>query len=40
MTSLSWGESKSIIAKKELIGCNASLYYYHENSNIFTLVIE
>jgi HKD family nuclease len=40
MTSLSWGETKSIIAKEELIGCNASLYYYEEGSNIFTLVIE
>jgi HKD family nuclease len=40
MTSLSWGETKSIIAKEELIGCNASLYYYEEDSNIFTLVIE
>lgn len=40
MTSLSWGESKSIIAKDELIGCNASLYLDEEVSNIFTLVIE
>lgn len=40
MTSLSWGETKSIIAKEELIGCNASLYYYDGDSNIFTLVIE
>lgn len=40
MTSLSWGETKLIIAKEELIGCNASLYYYGQDSNIFTLVIE
>lgn len=40
MTSLSWGETKSIIAKDELIGCNASLYYLEKDSTIFTLVIE
>ena len=40
MTSLSWGETKSIIAKEELIGCNASLYSNKEDLNIFTLIIE
>lgn len=40
MTSLSWGETKSIIAKEELIGCNASLYCYQDDSKFFTLVIE
>lgn len=40
MTSLSWGESKSIIAKDELIGCNALLYSNDEDSTSFTLVIE
>jgi len=40
MTSLSWGEAKLIIAKEELIGCNASLYSNEEKTNIFTLVIE
>jgi HKD family nuclease len=40
MTSLSWGESKSMIAKDELIGCNALLYSNDEDSTSFTLVIE
>jgi HKD family nuclease len=40
MTSLSWGEIKSIIAKDELIGCNASLYSNDDDSNLFTLFIE
>jgi len=40
MTSLSWGEAKPLIAKEELIGCNASLYSNKEDSNIFILVIE
>lgn len=40
VTSLSWGETKAIIAKEELIGCNALLYSYEDELNIFTLVIE
>jgi HKD family nuclease len=40
MTSLIWGEAKPIIAKEELIGCNASLYSSENNSNLFTLIIE
>jgi HKD family nuclease len=40
MTSISWGDAKSIVAKEELIGCNASLYYNVEDLNVFTLLIE
>lgn len=39
MTSLSWGDAKTIIAKENLIGSNASLYS-DNNSNLFTLTIE
>lgn len=38
MTSLSWGDAKSIIARDELIGRSAKLY--SNNTNEFSLIIE
>lgn len=39
MTSLSWGNARSLIAKDELIGKSATLYQSENQSNKFILVI-
>ncbi len=40
MTSISWGDAKSIIAREELIGRNAKLYGNSANNGEYTLVID
>lgn len=39
MTSVSWGESKKIVAKRDLIGSSAKLYNNQDTKNFFTLAI-
>lgn len=40
MTSISWGDAKSIIAREELIGKSAKLYGSFDNAGEYTLVVE
>lgn len=40
MTSISWGDTKSIIAREELIGRSAKLYGSSANNGEYTLVID
>jgi HKD family nuclease len=40
MTSISWGDAKSIIARDELIGRSAKLYGSDSNNGEYTLVID
>lgn len=40
MTSISWGDAKSIIAREGLIGKSAKLYGSPDNTGEYKLVIE